>query len=282
MGTGAPPSGSAAAAWRRAAAAYERAARADALAEHYEARALATGSRTAEQIAVTHRRTAACHRSSAQFQESYARRLSRWTQDEGAPPRFMTGVADACGTASAALTLVGTDHAQLAVAASDEPSRAAQDLEYVLGEGPSRDAATGIRPITASGHIVEERWPGFGPAMTALGFAEVVAVPLRTSSGCLGALAVFDPRPGLATPGVLAEVAEALVRSVLLGPDADPELYGGTDHRESVHQAAGMASVQARCSVADALALIKARAYTDGVPVNDIARRLMRGELRLA
>ncbi|POX37559.1 GAF domain-containing protein [Streptomyces sp. Ru73] len=276
------PSGYAAVAWHRAASARERAARAEAQAERQEALAARTGSVVHAQIAASHRRSAACHRSSAELQEAYARRLAAQRRPEEPPPPFMGVVADACGTDSAALTLIGSDQSQLAVAASDHASRAAQDLEYILGEGPCRDAAAGRRRIAASGRDIEQLWPCYGPSVTALGFGEVIAVPLETPDGCLGSLAVFDPRPGTATAAVFTEITEALVRTVLLGPDADPELYGGTDHRDTVHQAAGMVSVQHHCPVGDALALIKAKAYADGVPVNEMALRIVRGEFRLA
>ncbi|MGI5469559.1 ANTAR domain-containing protein [Streptomyces sp. CA-132043] len=281
MDTGSSP-GTSAVAWRRAIQALERAARAETFAERYERLAAETGEARHSELATYHRRSAACHRSSARLQESFAQRLMNLSGPQDTPPLFMSVVAEACGTDSAALTLVGSDQSQLAVAASDEGARAAQDLEYVLGEGPGTDATAKRRQVSAAGRSIERCWPVYGPAVTALGFGEVIAVPLATPDGCLGSLAVFDPRPGTARTTAVAEITEALVRTMLLGPDADPELYGGTDHRDTVHQAAGMVSVQERCPVGDALALIKARAYADGVPVNEMAGRIVSGEFRLA
>ncbi|HEY8981765.1 MAG TPA: GAF and ANTAR domain-containing protein [Streptomyces sp.] len=259
----------------RAARALERARQAEAAAERHERLAEETGRALYAQIASAHRRAAACHRSSAALQESFARRAAQWA-GRGTRPRFMAGVAEACGSDSAALTLVGSGHDQLAVAVSDEKSRTAQDLEYSLGEGPSRDAAAGRR-VFAAGPVIETRWPVYGPALIALGVTSVAAVPLRTPDDCIGALAVFDPRPGLAATARLADVAEALTRTVLLGPDADPGLYGGTDLRATVHQAAGMLSERIGCGVDDALALIKARAFTEDVSTEVIAHRILRG-----
>ena len=261
---------------RRAAHALERAERAEAAAERHELLAERTGRAVYAQIAATHRRTAACHRSSAALQEAFARRTAEWA-GQGTRPRFMTGVAEACGTSSAALTLVDSGHNQLAVAVSDEQSRAAQDLEYMLGEGPARDATSGRSPVQVSGRAIETRWPGYGPALTSLGVTSVTAVPLRAQDHCIGALAVFDPHPALAGFTGLTDVAAALTRIVLLGPDADPDLYGGTDIRATVQQAAGMLSAQIGCTVSDALALIKARAFTGEVSTEVIARRILRG-----
>ncbi|MEV5606700.1 GAF and ANTAR domain-containing protein [Streptomyces sp. NPDC052225] len=268
----------AAAAQRRADRARERADRAQAAADRHEELAQEPGREFHSHIAATHRRSAACHHSSARLQEAFAHRTAEWAETRGTPPRFMTGVAEACGTSSAALILVGSGLDQLAVAASDERSCAAQDLEYVLGEGPARDAVSDHGLILASGAAIRTRWPAYGPALAPLGIASVAAVPLDTDGGCIGALTVFDPRPGRRDYGDLAEVAEALTRIMLMGPDADPELYGGTDHRDLVHQAAGVLSVREGCPVGDALALIKARAFAEELSTEVIARRILHAD----
>lgn len=273
--------GLAAVARRRAARARERADRADRAAERHERLAEEPGREFHAHIAATHHRSAACQRASAQLQEAFAGRAAQWAEEQGAPPRFMTGVAEACGTGSAALTLVDSRRDQLAVAVSDERSRAAQDLEYVLGEGPARDAVSDRCLILASGPLIRTRWPAYGRALAALGIPSVTAVPLDTDGGCIGALTVFGPRSGLVGFDDLAEVAAALTRIVLLGPDADPELYGQTDHRDLVHQAAGVLSVRDGCPTDDALALIKARAFAEEVSTEVIARRIVHGDLRL-
>ncbi|WP_306332235.1 GAF and ANTAR domain-containing protein [Streptomyces sp. KL118A] len=266
----------------RAARALERAERATAAAERHERRASdPQGGEFHAQIADRHRRSAACHRSSAALHASFADRTMVWARGKGSRPRFMTGVADALGTESAAITLVDSAQNQLAVAVSGEPALAAQDLEYVLGEGPCRDASSLRRPVHSAGQEIERRWPGYGPGLTSLGITSVLAVPLETETGCFGSLSVFGPRPGLVGSADLAEITAALTRIVLLGPDADPELYGGTDHREAVQQASGVLSVRVDCSIGDALALIKARAFAEGTTTEAIARRILDGDPHL-
>ncbi|OON78774.1 GAF and ANTAR domain-containing protein [Streptomyces tsukubensis] len=277
-GEGASPAESA---WRRAALAHERADRAEASVARQERLLAETGQAVFAHLAEVQRRSAACHRSSARLQESFARKTEEWERDKGKaqPPRFMTGVAEACGVRSAALVLVGPDQAQLSVAASDEHSRSAQDLEYVLGEGPIRDVAAERTLVLASGEALERRWPRYGPALNSLGIASVAAAPLIVPGGCFGGLAVFDPQPGLVESDAFAEIVAALGRLILHGSEADRELYGGADYRPTVQQAAGMLSVRADCSVTDALALIKARAFTEEVTAEAVARRIVRGDL---
>ncbi|MEV6105986.1 GAF and ANTAR domain-containing protein [Streptomyces sp. NPDC051940] len=267
---------------RRARAARERAARAQANALAHERLGAGAGDDFHGRMAALHRQVAACHLAAAQLHDAFARRLE--PPGKGVSrPHFMAGVAEACGTGSAALTLLGPDRAQLAVAASDETARSAQDLEFVLGEGPARDAALG-QQVRAAGAVLAERWPRYGAAVEELGLHSVVAVPLSAQDGCIGALTVFDPSPGLllglGSTG-LSRIADALVKDVLMGPDADPGLYGDTDFRPEVHQAAGMLAERTGCDVGDALALMRARAFRDGTTIESVAVRIHAGELEL-
>ncbi|WP_458243358.1 ANTAR domain-containing protein [Streptomyces sp. MAI_2237] len=233
-------------------------------------------------IAAVHRSSEACHRTAAELQDAFADRLmARAHRPDSPRPLFMTGVARACGSRGAALTLVGTEFTDLALAASDEPSRAAQELEFLLGEGPARDATSTVGPVTATGDALARRWPGYGRAVGELGVAEVAAVPLSLDGSCVGALTVYDPAPGVAGSTAFAEIAEALTRSVILGPAGLADLCDGIDLRAKVHQAAGMVSVQLDCPVADALELIRAHAFGEGVPAHRVAERIAEGALRL-
>ncbi|MGI5454189.1 ANTAR domain-containing protein [Streptomyces sp. CA-249302] len=275
-----------ASAGRNAAVARARAACEITCAEHHEKLAGETAAEVVQdmhlRIASVHRSTASCHLTAARLQQTYAARLTTWSGNRGAPrPLFMTGVAEACGTDSAALTLVGGTLDQLALAASDEPARAAQELEFLLSEGPARDATHLILPVSAAGPGLRDRWPGYGPAVGELGIGAVAAVPLSLSGTCVGALAVFDPAPGIADSPAFAEIAEAITRSMILGADGDSGLYDDLDLRALVHQAAGMVSVQLDCSVTDALEMIKAHAFAEGISAQSVADRIVRGRLSL-
>ncbi|MGW7414759.1 ANTAR domain-containing protein [Streptomyces sp. NPDC054863] len=269
------------AARRRAAAATLREERQMRLAERHERLAEETDQSFHDSMARTHRKVAARHREAARLQEAFARRAAQWSEGRGARPVFMAEVADACGSRSVALTLTALDLTHLAVAASDQRARDAQNLEYVLGDGPASEAVGGRHVVTASGPAVELRWPGYGAGLSGLGLSAVAALPLTEPSGCIGVLTVFDPRPGLVESGALDELAATLTEGVLLGPDADRDLYGGADLRVIVHQAAGLLSEQARCSVGDALALIKARAFAVGESAESVAEQIVSGSLRL-
>ncbi|MEK8172195.1 hypothetical protein NKH77_31745 [Streptomyces sp. M19] len=155
-------SGLAAAAWFRAARARERALRAEALAEQNELLAGASGLP-----------------STSGSRRGTARRRSAITPPRGSRKRTRGGWTagrDRAGTAplherrrrgvrlqQRGADPGGQDQSQLAVATSDEQSQAAQDVEYMLGEGPARDATAGRCLILASGPTMEARWPGTAP-----------------------------------------------------------------------------------------------------------------------
>ncbi|MFF3494928.1 GAF and ANTAR domain-containing protein [Streptomyces sp. NPDC002795] len=271
----------AAAVWQRAARARERADRTLDLVRECERFAREGGGDLHVRLAHIHRTSAKRHEVAAQLLESHARRAARWADTGGRPPLFMTGVAEACGADSAAVTLVDIDRNQIATAASDEHARAAQDLEYILGEGPARDAVRDRCAVAASGPVLTDRWPGYGAAAEGLGIGGVLAVPLRSADSCIGALAAFGVRADAASTTTVTQVADSLTGNVFLGTDAVPGLFGGIDYRAEVHQAAGMVAVQLGCRIPDALELVKVRAFADSRPLGEIAQDIVQGRLRL-
>ncbi|GCD44795.1 GAF domain-containing protein [Streptomyces paromomycinus] len=228
------------------------------------------------------RRAVAYHLAAVEMQEAYARRLGNWSsKDRHTRPLFMDTVVTLCGADGASIVLLDADLRQLAVAFSDRRARKAQDLEYVLGEGPAHDAVRSRFPVIAAGTGLLTRWPGYGREISGLGLRVAAAVPLTVAGTCFGALAVYDRRrpPQQAD---LDRAASALIEEVMLGPDGDPLLYGDIDQQIVVHQATGMVSAREGCSLSDALALIKARAFVKERTADEIAHQVVHSRLRLS
>src|SRR5262249_25518482 len=100
---------------------------------------------------------------------------------------------------------------------------------------------------------------------------------------CLGALTVFDPfaPQGAADLSGVATIADALTHSVLMSHGAAVlPLLGEVDDRAQIHQASGIVSVQYGCTPADALALLKAHAFTHGMNLADVAEQVIQHDLR--
>jgi hypothetical protein len=283
---------------RRVAIEHQRAARAAEIAQRHERQTtVAPASLRAfhARMALMHRQAERQHLAAGRMHAAYADRLRGWVTDGGrerALPRFMATVAAAVGARGAAVTLFGQDRTETLTAASDPAAQDAQDLEFTLGEGPARDVAEQRRTITAAGPALLERWSNYGPALAALGIRSVTAVPVQISSIPLGALTAFDPphQPAGESLEPIHAAADTIALSVLLAAtegETDEaldlrSLFGQADRRAVVHQAAGVLAEQNGCTIADALALIRAHAFAEGEPVDSVASDIIHRRRRLA
>lgn len=235
-------------------------------------------------MATTHRQVQRQHLAALAIHTAHARRLRVWIdtpQRHHALPRFMASVADAAGADSAALTLFGPGLVETLTAASDSCAKAAQDLEFTLGEGPARDTMTIRRVVQATGPAIGRRWPQYGPAVERLGIASIATTPVELTGVPLGALTLFGPhrRSDCDALERLQTVADTVAGMLLPvdgpddtgGPGVRSALLEETDHRAVVHQATGVVSAQYGCPIPDALALIQARAFAEDRPIESIA-----------
>jgi len=246
-------------------------------------------------MAATHRQVERRHRTAAAVQRSFAERLRTWcaalAPPEAAPrlsltPIFLAAVADSADARGAAVTLFGPEREELLSAASDGRVKSVQDLEFVCGEGPAHTCSRVRGAVTATGAELTRRWPLYGPAAVRLGVRRLAAVPIEIGRTPVGALTVYEPgvNRGKADLDLLRTIAGTLHRIVLTrdgSPSAHDPLLADADWHDVVHQATGIVAVQSNCSLADALALIKARAFAADVPVDDLAEDLVARRIRL-
>lgn len=270
-----------------------RAARSAELAAEHDAQAL----RGPESLRPLHARLGALHRrmeerhlASAQLHGLLAARLDRCADGpEGAlRPAFMAAIASALGASSALAILHGQQRGAAVVGASDRTAQAAHDLELVMAEGPTLEAARCGAPVTAAGTALADRWPRYGAAVTELGVHAVAAAPLRLPGAQIGALCALGREPDMGDKAGLAagRMADAFTGLLLQladlpRPDEDPlgrSLFEGAGYLAVVHQAAGMVSVQCDCSIEDAQDLLAMRAYAEGAPVAEIATQVVTGQ----
>lgn len=282
---------------QRASDARRRAARAAAIASELEARlgrASASFRPLLFRLIKLHRLFESRHFEAARLQEFYASRLVRWFSGSDrttVEPTFIDAIASALGKKSAGVTLVGKDGVESLVATSDHVARLAHDVEFVVGEGPAHDVAATMRTVRVGGSEMMERWPRYGPVVADHGVGSLISLPLRQEpGGCLGALSVYDTAPAVTTDtaATSTRVADALVHTVLNVPgvvshDEIPAvpMFDEADFVAKVHQAAGIMSAKLGYETSDAVALLRARAFADGLPVETLATQVIRGDLQL-
>ena len=246
-------------------------------------------------MAAVHRQVERRHRTAASVQRSFAERLRTWraaiAPPEGAPPLvltplFLAAVADAADAQGAAVTLFGQSREEVLSAASDGKVKSVQDLEFVCGEGPAHTCNRHRRAVVASGAELARRWPLYGPGAARLGVLRLAAVPIEIGRRPVGALTVYEPGVHRGTPDLeLLRTIAGSLHGVALTGDASPidryPLFSDADWHDVVHQATGIVAVQRGCSLGDALALIKARAFAADVPADELAADLIAHRIRL-
>jgi hypothetical protein len=126
------------------------------------------------------------------------------------------------------------------------------------------------------------RWPAFAGGALQAGVRAVFAFPLRVGAIRVGVLDLYRDRIGPLSADDLTEAlsfADAATL-VLLNAQAGSPVRGAVqvlDDRAEVHQATGVVSVQAGVGLAEALVLLRARAFADQRPIGDLARDVLAG-----
>jgi len=237
--------------------------------------------------AARHREAEAVHLAAARMARSLQGRKERWLADpepRAARPRMTAVVADELGTASAAVTLGCEGRGEVGLGVSDVTARVARDAEVLAGQGPASAAWSAGRPCAAAGRELAEHWPLFAPAAAELGVRAAIAAPLGTPAVRLGTICGYYPEPSAAAADLAgaAQIAAALTRLVLNAASMVglAALFGPEGDLIVVHQAAGMVSAQAGCSIGDAHHLLAVRAYADGADVVQVAARVIDGATR--
>jgi len=250
-----------------------RAARAAAVAARHEALAVRGPLRDVHlQMAAIHLQAARRHRMTVRLYEAAVR---LHPAGAGAGPdletALMMATAQLARSDGAVLALFDSQLAETLMLASCATARRAHDLEIQVGEGPSLDAVRTEQPVIASAAETGRRWQFYESGLTALGVKAVTAIPLQLGSACLGALTLFNPAP--VQIGTIIELGEALAYSLL--EDALDHPDGYRRYLSCLHEAAGIMSVRRGCSVADAMVMIRARAFAEGATVDAVAHDIV-------
>lgn len=206
--------------------------------------------------------------------------------------RLVNACVDVVEVTGAGIMLMVGDEQRGSLGGSDAAIRTVEELQFTLGEGPCVDTCRTGRPVLEP-HLADPeraRWPEFsGPAVGA-GVQAIFGFPLQIGAVRIGALDLYLDRPGGLRPQQLTDalvMADVIAHAVLeIQAAAEPgalawELHEGIRLRMVVHQASGMLSVQLDLSVGDALSRLRAYAYAESRPINDVAQEIVERRLRI-
>lgn len=205
------------------------------------------------------------------------------------------GICRACvgvlGVAGTSLMLV-TDGLPSPLGWSNARAARLEELQRTLGEGPSLDAHASGRSVAEPDlcHPRSPRWFAFAPAAIQAGVRALFSFPLRLGAVRLGALTIHRTTTGELAPRQHADaqaVAEIAVNAILTTQAGAPpgalsaDLEALAGYTAALHQAAGMVSVQLGVGVGEALALLRAHAFTSDRQLGEVAADVVARRMRL-
>lgn len=203
-----------------------------------------------------------------------------------------TAAVRAMAVSGAGVSVMTEEGVRGLVAASDPIGVELEELQFTLGEGPSLDAFLSRRPVLEPDldDGAMRRWPGYSPEARERGVRAVFAFPLQFGAARLGVLDLYHLRTGSLPMHSLAQAltfAEVAVQTLLDGQAKvrHGEVAAGLEHaldsRLVLYQAQGMVMVDLAVSIGDALARLRAHAFTHDRLLHDVARDVVEGRLRL-
>lgn len=202
-----------------------------------------------------------------------ARTLAR-TRNAGEPAGHLAArLCDACteilGASAGTLTLSSATE-RLTVRSSESTFARIEDLQVVLGEGPTQLAFSEGRAVVAhlDGREGEDEDAAAFPVFTSMASdidtpVTVYAVPMRPARRVVGVLTLYLRGGGLTRSLEEAQFLADAAGAALLGdPDtADIGAQPSWPQRARLHQATGVVVAQLGIAPADALAVLRAHAF---------------------
>lgn len=198
------------------------------------------------------------------------------------------------GVAGVAVSVPGGLMTSQTIGAAGPLARPLEELQVILGEGPSRDGldygtAVLIEDLTATQQ--QARWPLYTPVATDHGIRAQFVLPMQIGAARFGVFVLYLDRVGglwpeqLSDARVFGEVALGwLIDEIAGGPrgdDAEPRVRSAfLDDRAEIHQATGMVSVQLGVDLSTALLRLRARAFADDRLLSELAADVVTRTLR--
>jgi len=189
--------------------------------------------------------------------------------------------------AGATVTLMPDLGSHTVAAASGPRARHTEEMQFDVGEGPTREAYQARQPVLVPNlESVVARWPGFTPTALAAGMSATFSLPLNVGAARLGALTLYWHRPArpaetdLRIALVFADLAtELLIDSCLADPSEslEPALDSALETQGHIFQAQGMVMVDLGVRLPEALARMRAQAFASGQSLAALAAEIIDG-----
>jgi hypothetical protein len=223
--------------------------------------------------------------------------LSSWVAERAAATQAPVSIGLLCDTAVIRLAVHGVTLTVDTSEGSPETRYATEtlgallaELQVTVGEGPDTDARQRGAPVLVEDldtATSQQRWPMFAPLAVEAGAHALFTLPLCVGAIRVGVLALHRVQPGELEPPALidaltfAELALGLLLDEQAGLPAGATASDGPALRSpQVHQATGMICAQLDVSMANAFALLRAKAFADRRPLAQLATDVVAHRVR--
>ena len=205
--------------------------------------------------------------------------------------RLCRFAVDEMALSGCALVLMSGRESAGMLAGAGRHASTVSGLQMELGEGPCLQAYASGVPVFLPDLAADgaSRWPAFAAAALAVGVHAEFSLPLTTGPGGIGTLDLCRDKPGMLSEEHLADalVTADIARDAVLYQQYAPgdtrlaELLdtSGMD-RIVIHQATGMIAAQLDDTTSNALARLRAAAFSSGRPMHDIAQDVVERRVR--
>jgi transcriptional regulator with GAF, ATPase, and Fis domain len=195
------------------------------------------------------------------------------------------------GVSATGLLLTDQRGALRFTAASTEQTRLLELFQVQVDEGPCLDCFRSGRPVSIpdlSGAV--DRWPLFSPTAMETGYAAVAALPMRLRNEIIGALNLFDTRPGAITADkqrlgqALADIATIGIlqeRAIRLRDTLTQQLETALHSRIVIEQAKGVIAEREGLDPGQAFERLRNVSRAHNRRLSDVARVIVDGSEQL-
>lgn len=189
----------------------------------------------------------------------------------------------------AAASLFATGGANL-VLATDPIAAVLEREQQKLGEGPSLMAFASREPVIVRdlrGEDAQARWPSLARAVADMQVGRFLALPMSVGGIRLGVLSLYSTAGGPLPRRLLPAALLAADTAALAMLDAESEYPSDVPLSEvgpvldyRVHQATGMVMGQTGLDAHDAFTRLRARAFSQDVPLRRVATDVISRRIR--
>lgn len=195
-------------------------------------------------------------------------------------PKLVAPFLDLLPITGVAISVLNRDEKALVIHASDEIAGQLEEAHLDLGEGPLFDCVATGRSVVVPDVAVADRWPLFLSRALDMNVGAVFLFPLNLGAACIGAALCYRTAAGVLDSETRdvgcalgrAIAGQALRRAIVLAEGEAADETAPIEMRREVHQATGMVLSQLDTTASDALARMRAYAFSSGVNLRDVAR----------